>query len=219
MASVDWATELTTYLAKAGTPELQGVGPLLAALGAACQDAAEQEMGRTFDEQEYQELYTGDGRPFLFLNHDPITALLGVTLNGNALLIGGPYNNQNPPPVLSNPGVVLPTCIASGVLGVPNDPKSARIEITDGTVFDLLYPCNILVHYKAGLSFSNNSGTAPPPAGLIKAVCIWASYLFRDRDRIGIQSQTVREQITMYTRDVPSDVERMLWNYRREVWP
>lgn len=196
MASVDWNAQLNLYLPKIGVDPSQVPGTLLQSLGSACQAAVERFISRTFDEQGYVEAYDGNDRNVLYLNHDPITALVSVSLFGTALAF-----QADPTAVPTYP---LPLVVAAG------SPIRSKLKLTDGSTF----PCgnsNVIVSYKAGLS----TKAVPVPADLVFAVTYWAGLMFKGRSYVGISSQTFKEQITTFSTALPKSVQGMIDGWQR----
>ncbi len=203
MASVDWNAQITQYL-NLGVESLPtpttppSRGTLLAALGSACQSAVERRIGRTFDVQTYTEIRDGNGRNALFLNWDPIVSVTSLTIDGSAVVVGNP---QLPPTW------PLARVIAS--------PTLDALRFTGGGCFSCGIG-NVVIGYSAGLA---NPNVGAPPDELVFAVVYAASMLFRDRDRIGLSTVTVQEQVTSFFRKLPDEVALMLTQWRRPWKP
>lgn len=193
MASVDWNAQLAQYIRMGANPDLTA-GPLLAALGSACQSAVEQEIGRTLDTKTYTEAYDGNDRRTLFLRHDPVVSLTSVSIYGTALTVANTVPTY--PPAIAT---IEPS--RQGIL------LTGENTFTGGTQ-------NVLVTYGAGLS---DIDTDQPPADLVFAITYWASLLFKGRDRVGENSRTVGDQLSTFTMTMPPDVRQMVAHYRR-VW-
>lgn len=198
MASFDWSGSIASYLKISGTLPVD-VGKLFGLLGDACQDAVERIIGRTFDTRTFTEIYDGNNRSRLYLQHDPIWGLTSVSENGTALAVQSSFVTQTFP---------MPAVSIS--------PMQDSIVRTDGTLWSTARQMNVLVTYAAGLSGLNNDA---PPTDLQLAVTYWAAKLFRDRDRVGITSETIAGQINAFTRDVPDDIVAMVARWRRPFLP
>jgi hypothetical protein len=198
---MDWNAALTQYL-KLNVKTGEDVGGLLDTLGKAIQSAIERELGRTFDNVAYAEVYDGNDRTILYLRHDPIVSLSSVSIFGSAVAVQASALFDP----LSPPTYPLPRCVVK-------DGEQA-IRLTDGTTF-AWGTQNVIVAYTAGLS--DDTG-APPPA-LVQAGVVWAGLLFRERNRLGISSETISGQITMFNNNVPPDVLRMISTWRRVLIP
>jgi hypothetical protein len=197
---MDWTGPLTSYL-HLNVKEGADVGGLLATLGSAVQSAIEREIGRTFDNVAYCEVYDGGGRPVLFLNHDPIVSLASVSDTGSVLTVQ-PSAMFDP---AAPPTWPLPRCVVNG---------GQALRLTDGSVFSSGTQ-NIIVVYTAGLT-GDGSG---PPAELVQAGVYWAGLLFRERNRLGVSSETIAGQITSFSNVIPPDVDRMISGWRRAILP
>jgi hypothetical protein len=196
MSSVAWDLQIAQYL-KLANPDAT-TGGILSAIGAGCQGAVERAIGRTFDTKSYSETYDGNDRRILFLRHDPVVSLTTVSIYGS--------------PSLSTTLPTVPT-YAPAVAMI--EPTGQGVLLTDGTVFSAGIQ-NVRVVYNAGLS---DLETDQPPADLVFAVTYWAAMLFRDRDRLGLASETVGAQVTAYTRTLPLGVAAMCAAWRRPVIP
>jgi hypothetical protein len=192
---IDWAKEISAYENIGPSPNVK-LGPLLANIGSAVANAVETSIGSPIDEAPFTEAYDGNEKRVLFLRHTPIVKLLSASVNGTALVIDDPLVDPvYPPPQLVVPGV--------------SPFERFRIVLTDGTCFGSGLR-NVIVSYIAGWQ------AAP---GLVFACAKWAAGIFRDRDRLGIQSQGFAGQSTTYTRKMPEDVALLLQPYRPAIVP
>jgi len=198
---MDWNAALTQYL-KLNVKTGEDVGGLLDTLGKAIQSAIERELGRTFDNVAYAEVYDGNDCTILYLRHDPIVSLASVSIFGDAVAVQASALFDP----LAPPTYPLPRCVVK-------DGEQA-IRLTDGTTFSWGIQ-NVIVCYTAGLS--DDSGV-PPPA-LVQAGVHWAGLLFRERNRLGISSETIAGQITSFSNNVPPDILRMISAWRRVLIP
>lgn len=191
----DAAAALSQYLNLGAQPSAS-LGTLLTVLAESVQQAVEAQLGRTLATQTYYEAYDGNDKPYLYLRHDPIQTLSSVTLNNVPLTLQDPAAD----PVYPSPQVCL---------------TSTRDSIyrADGWVFSSGYR-NILVQYEAGLTEANGD----VPAALQMAVVYWAGALFRDRDRLGLSSQTMTGQMTGFTREVPDFVHQLIQPFKRPLF-
>lgn len=199
MASIDWNAKIAAYLKATGSAAPAGQGDLFAALGAACQSGIEGKIGRTFDLQSYIEVYSGNGKTRLFLKHDPIWTVSYVTVNGATQDIQTSFT--------ATPTFPMPT--------VAIDPGQSALTLTLGDVWDDSQGFNVIVSYSAGLTPPGGA----PPDDLVFAATYWAAKLYRDRDRVGLNSSGLGAQTATITRDVPTDVLRMIARFRRAFLP
>ena len=193
---MDWNAGLRQYLTIGAGPDAS-LGALLSALGNACQASVEQWIGRTFDVQEYTEVRNGNDRRAMYTLWDPIVSVTSLTVNGTAMAVMNPAAPTYPPPaaVIAN--------------------EADHILLTNGATF----PCgvsNVQIVYSAGLGSADGGG---PPNDLVFAVSYWAGMLFKDRDRLGLGSVTMREQVTSFVRVLPPPVVQMVSRWRRTMRP
>jgi hypothetical protein len=200
MGSVDWNGEISGYLKSIGQPPPGGAGPILDALGSACQASVEKKIGRTLALKDYIEVYTGNNKPKLFLRHDPIWTLASVSINGTTQTVQ--------PSFVASPTFPLST--------IAIDPGQEAIVLTNGDIFDASRPLNVIVAYSAGLA---GGGDLTPPDDLVFAITYWASMLFRDRDRIGLGSDMIGGQPVGFDRKVPEHILTMIARRRRAFLP
>lgn len=196
---MNWSQPIADYLALKES-EVEKVGGLLSTLGSSIQSAIEREIARTFDNVDYCERYDGNDRSVLYLEHDPIVSLTSVSLFGNPLTVETSTAFDPAAPPTYPPA----QCV------IRNGAQALRL--TDGTVFSCGRQ-NVIVVYKAGLT----DATGAPPAALVQAGVYWAGLLFKERNRLGISTETVNQQIASFSNEVPADVDRMITAWRR-VW-
>jgi hypothetical protein len=192
---IDWNAEIAGYLNLGANPDVS-LGKKLATLGVAVASAIEVSIGAPIDQSSYTEAYDGNGKKVLFLRHAPIVLLVSASVNGTALTVEGIDDIPTYPPTQ----VIVPGFEPA---------ERYRIELTDYTCFSSGLR-NVIVSYVAGWQ------RAP---GLVAAVAKWAAQIWRDRDRLGIQSQSFAGQSTTFTRAMPDDVKMLLAPYRPAILP
>lgn len=191
MASIDWQGAISEYL-KLDNAAMARVGPLLATIGDSVQRNMEAWLARTVDVRSYDEWYSGNGKGCLYLRNDPIRSVSSVALDGTALTIA-----------TSDP-------TGKDVFVHPNGAALCRMS---GLVWDT-GTMNARVVYTAGLT---ENGEAPP--AVVMAGVLWASHIFKDRDRIGMTSVAVGTQTTAFDHKMPPAVRELLRPFRRVVLP
>lgn len=187
MPSVNWSSLIAAHLnLDAETTTRRGA--LLAEIGASVQDLVETTIGRTFEARDYVEAYNGSDRDFLFLRHDPIISVSRVTVNGSEVAVA----DLTSAPVYPPPPIVVdaPACI----------------RFTSGNVFPAGVQ-NVVVEYRAGYRVA-------PPA-LVRACVAWAALIFKNRERIGLVSQSAGGQSTSFSEEPPDFVRAALTAYTR----
>ena len=193
---MDWSSPIAQYLKMdAGAASVSG--GLFATMGSACQASVERAIGRTFEAKEYTEAYNGNDRGTLFFRHDPVLSVASVTISGAAMTIADPDV-----PVYPTAQIAI-------------EPTAQGIVRADGGLFSLGFS-NVIATYTAGLAAVDGGA---PPADLAFAVTYWAGMFFRDRDRLGLSSETVGAQVTAYTRALPPSVVQMIRAWRRPLIP
>lgn len=173
MASIDWASAIAQYL-KLGPDATAARGGLLAALGDSVQSQIEQRIGRPLSAAEATEVYDGDDKTVLILRRDPVLSVTSLYVNGAAVTVGALGATTYPPAA-----VII---------------RGQSLRYTNGSVFTAGYG-NVIVTYTAGFNV--------PPPDLVQAGVIWAGMLFKDRDRLGLNSEGAGGQSTSFTREMP----------------
>ena len=185
MATVNWSSAIAAHLnLDAETTTKRGV--LLAEIGGGVQSLVEQTIGRTFELKDYVEVYSGTGRDFISLRHDPVVSVSRLLVMGSEVTVGDPAAPVYPPA-----DVVI---------------ESPFIRFTNGRVFPVGF-ANVQVEYRAGYRV--------PPPDLIRACVMWAALIFKNRDRIGLSSQSLGGQSTSFTDDPPAFVTRVIAAHTR----
>jgi hypothetical protein len=189
MATIDWAGRTAEYL-KLG-PDSSGTrGALLASLGASVQSAIERHIGRTLGLLDYAEAYDGNDKDTLLLRHDPIASVTSLSIWGNVLTVGDPLAPAFPPAQVEIEGSYLVR--------------------TDGGTFPVGRRTVIAVY---------SAGYDPVPEALVQAGVDWIAALFKDRDRIGLSSESVGGQSFGITHDIPKRVKETLDQWKRTYVP
>jgi hypothetical protein len=196
---MEWTDQIAAYLYPSGAAPSGVSGDLLQALGDSCQSAIERAIGRTFEQAPYYELYDGDGRPILYLSHDPIQSLVSVTIDGCPMTVQTAIPSA--PPTFPLPQSIVKQ-------------NRSAIVLTDGSVFSAGFQ-NVGVSYTAGIA--NVGGDIPGDLKL--AVVYWAAQLFKDRDKLGISSITAGQQVTTFTHNIPTDIGQLINGWRRAFLP
>jgi len=191
----DASGALQQYL-NIGAQPAATLGNLLTVLADSVQQAVEAQIGRTLTTRTYYEAYDGNDKPYLYLRHDPVQTIASVTLNNVPLTVQDPTADPTYP--------AAQVCLTS---------TRDSLYRADGWMFYGGYK-NILVQYDAGLTGADGE----PPSALQMAVVYWAAALFRDRDRIGLSSQTMTGQMTGFTREVPDFVHQLIWPFKRPLF-
>jgi hypothetical protein len=198
---MDWTGALLAELNIGANPSAS-LGTALSTYGSQCQAAIEREIGRTFDNFDYCEVYDGNDRDVLYLNHDPIVSLTSVSVSGTPLTVQtSTVFSPTAPPTFP-----LAQCV----------PDGSRLRLTDGTTFSGGAPLNVIVVYKAGLT---DPATLQPPLDLVRAVIYWSEFLYSMQDRMGWTSQTIGDQMTAFAQNIPDDIKQMIAAWRRPLIP
>lgn len=141
---------------------------------------------RTFESTTYtDELYDGSGTDVLLLNAWPATAVASLAEYGSALTVG-------------------------------SDPSANPDVLLYGDEGMLVRPGGIFIRGRRWYKVTYTAGYASDnmPAVVLEAALNYAALLNKEKDRVGMNSKTMGQQITSYTRELPELVRQGLDHYR-----
>ena len=164
--------------------------PLLTGLITSLSAAIESWLNRKFLQATYSEIRNGTGHTEIMVRNDPIIAVASVTVGITA--------------IPATPAIGQPNF---GQAGYSFDNDTIYLN---GYAFDEGVQ-NVLLQYTGGYPAI--------PVDVAEAATEAVSFLYRERDRIGLGSKAMAGETTAFLRDLPPHLIRRFQQYARVVTP
>lgn len=173
-------------------------------------DWMNQVLSRNLTSQSYvNEIYDGNGNGVIIARNYPVTAVLGITVNNNPSGQAGDAFRGDVPNFQFNGG----NNVGTGIKAYTANQiafAGRQIYLLDQSIQFFRGKRNVMVSYTAGF--------AVIPASLQQACLELVALRYKEKDRVGISTQTLAGQTISYARTAaPDSVMRIMAQFENVV--